>query len=148
MTTHNGPESRLAQYLAKIAGEDVPTPKPSTEAEIYLNKIAQSGGGSGGGGGVFVVRITSPDGGDTYTADKTYAEILAAYRAGMWPVARLEDNGDTYFAYSIFSLDYLADDEARFSTTPLVDSAGIGNAMIYIYPDGSVSYVNTQYPSA
>lgn len=98
---------------------------------------------SGGGGGVFVVRITSPDGDDTYTADKTYAEILAAYRAGMWPVARLEDNGDTYFEYSIFSLGYLADNEAQFFTTPLVD-----NAMIYIYPDGSVSYVNTQYPSA
>ena len=86
MATHNGPESRLAQYLAKIAGEDVPTPKPSTEAEIYLNKIAESGG-SGGGGGVFVVRITSPDGGKTYTSDKTADDIVNALKAGAFVVA-------------------------------------------------------------
>ena len=91
MATHNGPESRLAQYLAKIAGEDVPTPKPSTEAEIYLNKIAQSGGGSGGGG-VFVVNVTSENLADvsTYIFDKTFAEMKEAAVAGKTIIASFE----------------------------------------------------------
>lgn len=93
MATHNGPESRLAQYLAKIAGEDVPTPKPSTEAEIYLNKIAQSGGGSGGGGGVFVVELVSDNDGG-YTADKTLDEIYAAENEGRPIIGVYNDDGD------------------------------------------------------
>lgn len=40
----------------------------------------------GGGGGGMLVTFTTPDGGGTYTADKTFGEIFAAFDSGIQPV--------------------------------------------------------------
>lgn len=41
---------------------------------------------AGSGGGGFLVTVTTPDGGVTYTADKTFGEIFAALDSGIQPV--------------------------------------------------------------
>ena len=41
-------KTRLEAYLAKIAGEDVEVPEPRTRLEYYMNKIAENGGGETG----------------------------------------------------------------------------------------------------
>ena len=43
------PRTRLAKFLAKIAGVYGEQIEPKTEVERYLDKIAESGGGGGGG---------------------------------------------------------------------------------------------------
>lgn len=40
----------------------------------------------GGGGGGMLVTFTTPDHGGTYTADKTFGEIFAAFDSGIQPV--------------------------------------------------------------
>ena len=40
----------------------------------------------GGGGGGMLVTFTTPDYGGTYTADKTFGEIFAAFDSGIQPV--------------------------------------------------------------
>lgn len=40
----------------------------------------------GGGGGGMLVTFTTPDHGSTYTADKTFGEIFAAFDSGVQPV--------------------------------------------------------------
>ena len=61
-----------------IAGKDL---EPVTRMEMFLKQYG--GGGSGGGGGVFRVNLTPTHGLDQYSADKTFAEIVAAYKGGM-----------------------------------------------------------------
>lgn len=39
-----------------------------------------------GGGGGMLVTFTTPDSGETYTADKTFGEIFAAFDSGIQPV--------------------------------------------------------------
>ena len=45
------PKNREEQYLAKIAGQNVPLPAdgPRNRIEMYLNAIVEEGGGGGGG---------------------------------------------------------------------------------------------------
>ena len=62
-----------------IAGENL---EPITRMEQFLKKFGGSGG-SGGGGGVFRVNLTPTNEGNQCSADKTFAEIVAAYKGGM-----------------------------------------------------------------
>lgn len=78
------PQSRREYFLRKIAYPDAPCPAPETREEQYLEAIAQNKGGGGepsGGGDLFVVKLTD-DGAGGVSADKTYAEIVAADAAG------------------------------------------------------------------
>ena len=142
MATHNGPESRLAQYLAKIAGEDVPTPKPSTEAEIYLNKIAESGGS---GGGVFVVNVTSENLADvsTYIFDKTFAEMKEAAVAGKTIIASFEHE-NSLVTYDPGGYDEEGEElpeaiVARLTVIRMVsgNKLFVGSVTITLLPDGT-----------
>ena len=75
-----------------IAGENL---EPITRMEQFLKKFGGSGG-SGGGGGVFRVNITlTNELENQYSADKTFAEIVAAYKGGMEVEAvTVESDGD------------------------------------------------------
>lgn len=61
MTTGNDiikPRTRLAKFLAKIAGAYSGSIEPRTEVERYLDQIAEKGGG-GGGDGVNILDLYS-----------------------------------------------------------------------------------------
>jgi hypothetical protein len=72
---HRKPRTRLSKWLAKIAGVYDGEMEPKTEAEYYLNEIAQKDSGSGGG--VFFVTDNNS------ILDKTWAEISAASENGV-----------------------------------------------------------------
>lgn len=74
------PRTRLAKFLAKIAGVYGEQIEPKTEVERYLDKIAVSGGGSGGG--VYVVSVAFDEAEGRPFLDKTFKEIMEAISAG------------------------------------------------------------------
>ena len=87
-----------------IAGENL---EPITRMEQFLKKFGGSGG-SGGGGGVFRVNLTQTDDENQYSADKTFAEIVAAHKGGMEVEAVTVDssNGLEYIAiYRLISIN-------------------------------------------
>ena len=94
MTTGNDiikPRTRLAKFLAKIAGVYDEPIEPKTEIEKYLKEIAENGSG-GGGGGVFIANmVVEAFSGNAYL-DKTYQEIQDAMAAGQVPYMRLQGN--------------------------------------------------------
>ena len=102
------PKTRLENFLAKIAGSsDAKEMEPKTRVEHFLNDIAQSGGGSGGGAGVFWVNITSPDGGTTWTADKTVDEVIAAVYGGKMVYANFDGQYVPFVSsFSVADEDY------------------------------------------
>lgn len=59
---------------------------------------------SGGGGGVFRVNLTPTNEGNQYSADKTFAEIVAAYKGGMEVEAVTVESSDGLEYISIYRL--------------------------------------------
>jgi len=55
-----------------------------------------TGAESGGGGGMLVT-FTTPDNGGTYTADKTFGEIFAAFDSGIQPVFKFISSSTTTY---------------------------------------------------
>lgn len=66
----------------------------------------------GGGGGGMLVTFTTPDGGGTYTADKTFGEIFAAFDSGIQPVFKFVSSS-TATAYTT-----IKDASTNGSSTP------------------------------
>ena len=83
-----------------IAGENL---EPITQMEQFLKKFGGSGG-SGGGGGVFRVNLTPTNEGNQYSADKTFAEIVAAYKGGMEVEAVVVESENELELISIYRL--------------------------------------------
>lgn len=100
------PLTRLEQFLAKIAGDDIELPEVKTRLEYWLKEISENGGGGGGGSSGLVVNVIEvppvdpedPEAESTYKLDKTAGEILTAIQNGM-PVYLKEDY-DVAFRYS------------------------------------------------
>ena len=87
-----------------IAGENL---EPITRMEQFLKKFGGSGG-SGGGGGVLRVTLTPTVEENQYSADKTFAEIVAAHNGGMEVEAvTVESEGDLEFItiYRLFNIN-------------------------------------------
>lgn len=75
--------------------------------------VEEAVGGGDSGGGSLAVKVVYSDATNSYSADKTFAEIKAAYDAGMHVVAVDPDN-------AIYVLSYCkAEDMAIFVTTYL-----------------------------
>lgn len=68
------------------------------------NLRAGGGGGSGGGGGVFRVTLTPTDEVNQYSADKTFAEIVAAHKGGMEVEAVTVESDGALELISIYQL--------------------------------------------
>lgn len=85
-----------------ITGKDL---QPVTRMEFFLK--AYGGGGSGGGGGVFRVNLTPTNVDNQYSADKTFAEIIAAHKGGMEVQAVIVESGDGWEAISIYRLAFI-----------------------------------------
>ena len=69
--------------------------------------LSVSGGGSGGGGGVFRVNLTPTNEDNKYSADQTFAEIVAAHKGGMEVQAVTVESGDGGEAIYIYRLAFI-----------------------------------------
>ena len=126
-----------------IAGENL---EPITRMEQFLKKFGGSGG-SGGGGGVFRVNLTPTNESSQYSADKTFAEIVAAHKGGMEVEAvtvESEEGLEIIAIYQLSCIDVL--DNLIFFT-------GVGAVMgsFYIYvatmgADGVVTITEKKVP--
>lgn len=108
-------EEYLQAFLDKIAdGTETEIPPPDWKHEKYLAAIYEalpSGGGGGGGSGERFVVTFSFDLADGWSADKTFAECVAAWEAGETLVAL---NSDT----SMYTTSVcVCEDCIRFSWT-------------------------------
>ena len=96
-----------------------------------------SGESTGGGGGVnCIVNVTTTDGGETWTADKTYAEITAIVESGALPVVAAnltEIFGSAIIFFCPLSIN-LGDGFAFANFTPSIGS----ELVVSMYPDDSV----------
>lgn len=82
----------------------------SDEALTLLNGILDGSGGGGGGGStsdklIATCTVIKDDNGESYTLDKTWAELKAAWDAGIpcYVKAAWKENGEEY-SYNVFSL--------------------------------------------
>lgn len=87
------PRTRLAKFLAKIAGLYEGDITPRTEIEYYLDQIAQSGGGDGGGGGggVYVIDMNDMIFPEEESGRVTYSkfdDLVAAIQSNKIPILR------------------------------------------------------------
>lgn len=117
-----------------------------------LNKIEQGIAGAG----IFIVNADM-DENDDITLDKTLAEIIAAYKAGQFPIMLMHSygNGEGNISDSIMFLTGITDyqgessdnDGATFSTVASVDSSdGVGTVILEIAGDDSVNVSMKAYP--
>lgn len=86
-----------------------------------------------GGGGKFVVTFATEDN-STFTADKTYAEIDAAYNAGQEMLCAKTSNGNTLFGSLAAVMPGMGYGFAVINATPI----GIAYMMYLVSPDNSV----------
>ena len=70
--------------------------------------LSVSGGGSGGGGGVFRVNLTPTNEENQYSADKTFAEIVAAHKGGMEVEAVIAESKDELESIAIYRLAFIS----------------------------------------
>lgn len=95
--------------------------KPSEYLKYQALDNNNGGGGGTGGPSTFFVTFSpftyDPQEGDTITADKTYAEILAAYQAGKVIVFRgefIDDNSSTVRDLGIADFWNIGEDAGMF----------------------------------
>lgn len=106
-------------------------------ADFNFVPAVESGGG--GGGGAFIINISVDVGG--MRADKTFAEIMAAYRAGSIPVGVIMG--------SYMMAERIVDDPdngvVQFSLT-YVEPSGVSQETLYINSDDTVTSATASYP--
>lgn len=85
---------------------------------------------------VFTVTVTESNG--TYTADKTYAEIVESLENGSIPmcVSAIEGVGTEYFYLTTYDSEY---NSLVFATIPVVSASRVQNKAINIDNTNSVS---------
>lgn len=97
------------------------------------------------GGGMFIVTVT--EGYDSYTADKTFSQIAAAFAAGQVLFAMI--SGD----YSLYPLSYFTPGDEQNQgvasfTLMSINNMGCFSDTFSIVDDDSISLTSFQYPSA
>lgn len=118
--TLDPPITNIERLLAKAAGmEDVSVDEPETRIERYLKAICDRLDSGGTGGDIFVVTFSYDESTETWSADKTFAECVAAWEAGKnlfsfdggnyYPMTSVTTESDevTYIAF------YIADAETQ-----------------------------------
>lgn len=96
---------------------------------------------SAGGAGIFKVTFTVNEHGMPTAADKTFAEIVAAYNAGSYIY------GDIGGTYALLLRCSEADGTVVFTPIPNVSLEGISNIEVEIASDNTVTNSILNYPS-
>jgi len=119
---------------------------PSVINDRYLHTNSSTGAlewseVQSGGADVFVVTFTLSGG--VYSADKTLAEINAAYTAGKIIIGKYEYNGGT----QIYQLGYISSTWVEFSREE-VEYTGIVFVFTFSYSSSSIEYYEHQSGSS
>lgn len=102
---------------------------------LLAKSLAGNGGGGGGDVGMFVVNFTDVDlEAHTFTADKTYNEILNAYKSGMFVYGT--DGFAIFYLYSVEEDSELID----FKTMPQMSNSYIEQMEIKVYSESGECY--------
>lgn len=137
----NNPNSRHEMLLAALArGEEINI-TPVTREEMYLVEQARREATDG----AFVVSFHTEDW-STFTADKTYAEVLEAYKAKRYIYALSPADYAIYRV--VLSLNTVrSDGENWFSFTGTEWGIGGGVCVTeyYLYEDNTVRFYMTEY---
>ena len=144
------PKTRIENFLAKIAGNpDAKEMEPETRMEYFLNDIViPSGGGDTETASVFYVTFTSstsPSAGQVWRADKTFAEVEAAYNKNMPVVAKMM-SGEQVLIYQLRSCT--PGNTFVFNTPIDVASNQIDLYNIIFMSDGTINRIKMTYPNA
>ena len=95
---------------------------------------------------MFVITI-SFDGEETYTADKTYSEIVAAYEDGSIPVAVYDTSAGTA---TLFYLAAVIGIEGRagvvFQSLPNISGSGVSSQGFFMAETDDITFMETAYP--
>lgn len=97
---------------------------------------------------MFIITL-SFDGDETYTVDKTYAEILEAFEDGQIPVVVGQDGGQTnvlYLEYFYATENANENDTVVFSTLPVITNDGVVANTVVITENDNVSFSMHSYP--
>lgn len=134
----NNPTSRREMLLDALAkGEECPI-VPATREEMYLVEQARREANSG----AFVVTFDTEDW-STFTADKTFAEVLEAYNAKKYIYA-LSPTG--YAVYRVvLSLNTVNSDWFSFVGTEWNNSGAVCVTEYYLYDDNTARFYMTEY---
>lgn len=94
---------------------------------------------------VTIQRSTSPDGGPTFTADKTYAEIRAAFNAGKCCYAIVPGLGGSSAVFFLFGANA---ENVQFAATSIEDAGHIATMTITITSNNAIESAiqSTQKP--
>lgn len=110
--------SRKGIFLDAICDGEACDLEPITREEVMLKRLVERTGGSGGsgssggsGGGVMYVNFTFKEPVNAsvayFTADKTYFEVLEAYRNGQYVCGRIIGTTDEMGYEKLFPLNYI-----------------------------------------
>ncbi len=129
--TLDAPETRIERFLAAAAGVDgITLDEPETRIERYLKSICDRLKSIGER---FVVTFTYDDQTETWSADKTFAECVAAWEAGKNLFAK--DGEGNYYPLSLYNAT-----DIQFSNIDAETFAVIGG---YAIDEGGVYYYGT-----
>lgn len=90
------------EFLSLSDTEELEKPGDSTMALVLDEGVVKRVPASQFGGGSYIVNVTTADGA-TWTADKSYADIVAAIEGGAFPVAAVDMSiamGDEFKMYA------------------------------------------------
>lgn len=107
----------------------------ATTAEGEVVRVP--GDGLGGGGGALIVTFSSADG-QSYTADKTFAEVAAAIEAGEQAVLGRMSTGTMAVGLTLFQ--YQQDTSAAFQLISYMSGLGIMFATLALNADDTITY--------
>jgi hypothetical protein len=110
------PLTRLEQFLAKIAGDDIELPEVKTRLEYWLKEISENGGGGGGGGSSGLIVETVEESPDVVRLNKTMKEIMTAVKNAQ-PVYLKITDGDRVNFDIIDGYTDSSEEEARYTVS-------------------------------
>ena len=138
--------------IADVLTETTDDSNGSIEYSLTVIANALENGGGTGGGGAFTVTFTSEDFGETWTADKTFAECLEAYQSDKVVRAFFLNNGTPTIAMmSGFNTTYDVITDLYFTYTSFYSSEAsvpdyyftyIGFAL---YSNDTIEYVKNEF---
>lgn len=109
------------------------TPSIGDNGNWFIGDV-DTGKPSRGGGGAYKVNVTTDEVAGIYVADKTFAEILAAYNAGSMPYMVL----DAGTGANILALQHVDDSAMHFGYTDIDNN----QLVVYMYEITSANDVN------
>lgn len=97
-----------------------------------------------GGGFKVTVTVTGKPPAQTYSSDKTYAEIYEAAIGGSLPYAIISAGDVVSMVLPLTAIYY---GNGAFFGGALVDESGVSQTGLYIGADGTVDVVDASYPA-